>query len=170
MRAIILSCLAVLLTACAVDAPGAHLTDSSGLCPRLAAFGRSVPSGEARSVMLVGEGLWGTQTCERGDPAVNPGGAALCKWWVVNSYREFFGENFREVAGCLLMGRKVVPPDEFQYSPQSGYLHSGRLALVSVPSIDKGLAVEVTFNAPGGKDGGVPVRGLRITFSKNVKR
>jgi hypothetical protein len=169
MRAIV-SGLAVLLTACAVEAPAAPLSESSDLCPRLTAFGRSVPPGEARSVTLSGEGLLGTQTCERGDAASNPGGAALCEWWVVNSAREFFGANFRNVVDCLLMGRNVVPPDEFQYSPQSGYLLSGRLALMSVPSIRKGMAAEVTFNAPAGADGDVPVQGLRITFRNNAKR
>ncbi len=160
----------MLLAACTIDAPAASLSEDSGLCPRLVAFGRSVPPGEARSVTLSGEGLLGTQTCERGDAIVNPGGATLCKWWVVNSSREFFGQNFRSVVDCLLMGRTVIPPDELQYSPQSGYLQSGRLALMSVPDIDEGLAVEVTFNPPSDADGGAPMRGLRITFRNTAKR
>jgi hypothetical protein len=172
MRAIV-SCLALLLTACAADAPvsGMALSENDDLCPRLAAFGRSVPSGQTRSVTLSGEGLLGTQTCERGDAAFNPGGAALCKWWVVNSAREFFGENFRSVVDCLLESRKLVPPDELEYDDsQAGYVHSGHLALMSVASIDKNLAAEVTFNAPEGGRGGAPVHGLRVTFRNHARR
>jgi hypothetical protein len=169
VRVIVLA-LAMLLTACAADAPVAHLDDSAGLCARLAAFGRSVPQGQARSVTLSGEGLLGTQTCERGVVTANPGGATLCGWWVVNSSREFFGQNFLQIVDCLLAGRKVVQPDVLQYSPQSIYVHSGYLALMSVPNIDENLAVEVTYNAPERVGAGVVVQGLRVTFTKNAGR
>lgn len=167
---VVVAGLALLLTASIADAQVASVDSSDdSLCSRLAAFARSIPQGQARSVTLSGEGLLGTQTCERGDVDFNPGGAALCKWWVVHSFREFFGENFRGVAACLLKGQKVVPPDKIEYDEaRRGYLHSGRLVLMSVASIDKDLAADVTFNAPDG--GGAPVEGLRVTFTNHAKR
>ena len=172
MRAIV-SGFAILLTACVASAPAVDmpLSEEPGLCPRLAAFGESVPPGEQRSVTLSGEGLLGTQTCERGDAAFNPGGAALCRWWVANSFREFFGENFRVVADCLTSEEQIASPDELRYEAvEPGHLHSGHLALQSVTSIDRDLAVDVTFNAPETADGGEPVNGLRITFIRVAKK
>ena len=161
--------LVVMLATCAANAPPADtvLSEKAGLCPRLAAFGLSVPLGEARSVTLSGEGLLGTQTCERGDPAINPGGAALCRWWVVNSAREFFGENFRDVVDCLTIGTEIDSAGELRYRlSDSGSVLDGQLVLNSVRNIDKGLAVEVVFNAPVGSGTGEPVRGLRVTFRR----
>lgn len=167
---VIVSALAMLQTACAANAPVGHLDETAGLCTRLAAFGRSVPDGQARSVTLSGQGLLGTQSCERGDVTVNPGGATLCGWWVVNSSREFFGRNFLQTVDCLLAERKVVQPDVLQYSPQSGYVHTGRLSLKSVPYIDEKLAVDVTYNTSEREGAGVVVQGLKITFRKNARR
>jgi hypothetical protein len=172
MRAIA-SGLAILLTACAANVPavGILMSEEPGLCPRLTSFAKSVPPGEERSVTLTGEGLLGTQTCERGDAAFNPGGVALCEWWVTNSFREFFGENFRDVADCLTNGQKISSPDELRYeAAEPGHLHSGHLALKSVGNIDRDLAVNVAFNAPETTDGGEPVDGLKITFRRVTRR
>lgn len=90
----------------------------------------------------------------------------LCGWWAVNSAREFFGDNFREVADCLTNGRTVASDAYSDSRSEAGYLFDGELRLRSVTVLDKNLAAHVLFSPSRDLDAHTSETKLTVTFSR----